>query len=199
MMKLAPILFGVGVAVAVGLLIVAGIYGWTRSNEIADIPCLGCLGLNPAPSGTSDFRFETVGDEEHDDVVLDLLKEQVVFLHFRIDVCPACDEIEPTIFDIEDEYTSVKFIHANLEHDYNEGDLELGTGTLRKIYDTYDIKFEVKGKAGGVPMMTIITLHEEGVVKPYFTTFYGSAYTREDITDMLDEALEYHKEYVDQF
>jgi thiol-disulfide isomerase/thioredoxin len=158
--------------------------------------------LDPAPSGLEDFRFDTVEDKDHNDVVLDMLKAQVVFLHFRIDVCPACDEIEPTIFDIEDEYqNSTKFIHANLEHDYDEHGLRLDKDTLRKIYNAYDTKFEEKGSAGGVPMMTIVTVYEDedGVVKPYFTSFYGSAYTRDDITGMLDSALSYHEDYIEQF
>ena len=46
-------------------------------------------------------------------------------------------------------------------------------------------------------MMVIMTLYEEeeGEVKPYFNTIYGSAYTRKDMTDMLDAALELHAQH----
>lgn len=199
-MNKIPLFFITGIVCALVLIGSAGVYGYTRSKEIAELPCLGCLGLNQAPTGVENFRFGTVLDRPHPDYILEKLKTQVVFLHFRIDVCPACDEIEPTVFDIEKKYENVVFLHVNLEHDYKGHDLKLDRKTSRTLYNTYDTTLEDKRKSGGVPMMVIITLNEdEGIVQPYFNTIYGSAYSRGDITGIIDAAQLMHDDHVQDF
>ena len=128
------------------------IYGYERSHHIASFPCLGCLGLNPT--------FESLGfverDFEHPGFVQEGLMDGPVFLHYRTDVCPACDEMEPTVDSLEEEYgDSVTFVHMNLDH---------ATAEEIDSYDKYDIQSD-EGRTG-VPMFVILYRSQTGSVLP---------------------------------
>ena len=79
-------------------------YGYERTHHIASFPCLGCLGLNPT--------FESLGfiegDFDHPSFVIDSVGDTPVFLHYRTDVCPACDEMEPTVDSLEEQAAEFK-------------------------------------------------------------------------------------------
>ena len=194
---------------ALWLMLAVVLYGYQRSDEIASTPCLGCLGLNPAQ--TKDFQFNTVMDKPTPDYIKELLRTGVVFLHFRIIVCPACDEVEEKMFnpeasgkDIQKDYPDVHFIHSNLEipEDLKGLNITLTQQEQRTLYTTYDVSLEKKGKSGGVPLMVIITLNKNdatGNIEPYFISLYGSDYSKADIEDRLDPAEVLHHTYIERY
>lgn len=141
-------------------------------EKIVSVLCLSCIKMDP--NTMLKFEFETVKGEMFPSFILENLSRGPVFLHFRVDVCTACDEMDPVIgkiFDVDDinrpflikikEFSGVEvtLIHVNLDHIHN----------FRDIYKTFDIK-----KQNGVPMYVIITLgYDRGTVKPCYATGYG--------------------------
>ena len=142
-------------------------------DRIVSVLCLSCIKMDPKT--VLEFRFETVDGKDFPEFILENLSKGPVFLHFRIDVCSACDEMDPIIkeiFDVDDikkpflvktknfSGTGVTLIHINLDH---------VDGTFRNVYRSFDIS-----KQGGVPMYTVITLgYDRGVVKPCYATGYS--------------------------
>jgi len=152
--------------------------GYERTNDVNDFPCLGCLALDPA--GSSGFAaFEGTVPS----FVSTPLDYRPVFLHYRTDVCSACDEMEPTIASLEDEYGGrVEFIHINLDHCDDAQ------------FDSYDL-FDVKGTSGartGVPMF-VSSARLEGDAGAFmqYSTFYG-VMARAKLADAMNETLAMH-------
>jgi thiol-disulfide isomerase/thioredoxin len=153
--------------------------GYERTSDVNDIPCLGCLALDP--SGTSGFapfkgtvpRFMALP-----------LNYSPVFLHYRTDVCSACDEMEPTIKTLEDEFGDrIEFIHINLDHAEM---VEFAS------YDLFDVKGSPKSRTG-VPMFVSCarTIGEDGAAQLSFSTSYG-VMARQKLADSMNETLEMH-------
>ena len=186
------ILFAVGVFTALVMITAIGAYGYEKAQETASVPCLGCLGLDPAKKTIEDFIFEPVEGYEHPAEVRSALKQNVLFLHFRTRDCPGCDEIEPTIEDIEKEYPEVVFAHVHILYEGDYGGLVFPENEEMNALRTYDIM----GK-NAVPMMVIVTLNEDedGNVRPYFNSLYGAGYDHQDFRDMVDAAIELHEQY----
>ena len=142
-------------------------------DKIVSVLCLGCIKLEPKT--VIKFRFDLAHGDEYPDFVIKNLSKGPIFLHFRIDVCSACEEMDPVIqeiFNIEDmrkiflmktknfSGSEVTFMHINLDH-VND--------VFRDAYESFDIS-----KQGGVPMYTVITLgYDRGFVKPCYATGYG--------------------------
>ncbi len=149
---------------------------YQRSDDISSVPCLGCLGLNLRSK--SDFTFESHG--EHPDFVLDSLEDSVVFIKYRTDACSACDEMEPVVEELQNEFTSVEFVHINLDH---------ASKMRRESYKVYDLKGG-EDKMTGVPMFVVMTLEEkDGELKPYFKVSYGIQ-EKGDLADDLQHAID---------
>ncbi len=169
-------------------------------ERIVTVICLSCVKLEPRTR--LDFTFDTATGEVHPQFVLENLSKGPVFLHYRTDVCAACDDMEPVLrdifnvsYDITEEFdktilfgdTSVTFIHINLDHASEE---------KRNSFHIYD-----KDNINGVPMFTIVTLgYDSAFVKPYYATGYGflGQENPEDaglvIQDMIDDAsTTYHQ------
>jgi hypothetical protein len=163
-------------------------------DRIVTVICLSCVKLEPRTR--LDFTFDTATGEEHPQFVLENLSKGPVFLHYRTDVCAACDDMEPVLrdvfnvsYDITEEFyktiifgdTNVTFIHINLDHT---------SENKRNSFHIYD-----KDNINGVPMFTIVTLgYDSAFVKPYYATGYG--FLGQDnpddaglvIMDMIDDA-----------
>ncbi len=149
--------------------------GYRRSDDISNVPCLGCLGLNPVFE--TDFRFDARAP--HPEFVIGTLDMGVVFLHYITNVCSACDEMDPVIQEIESEFPHVSFIHMNLD---------LDTGEKRDSYFVYDMEGS-GSEITGVPMFVIMTKNREnGELKPYFKVMYG-VHPKEDIVSELRYAI----------
>jgi ferredoxin-type protein NapH len=152
--------------------------GYERTDEVNAIPCLGCLALDPA--GSSDFApFEGAQPS----FVTSALPYRPIFIHYRTDVCSACDEMEPTIHSLESEFGDrVKFIHINLDH----ADAEQFAS-----YDLYDVKGSPDSRTG-VPMFVCMTrvANESGEAALY-SVFYGIT-AREKLSDALNYTIENH-------
>ncbi len=169
-------------------------------ERIVTVICLSCVKLEPRTR--LDFTFDTATGEPHPQFVLENLSKGPVFLHYRTDVCPACDDMEPILhdvfnvsYDIREGFhktilfgdTSVTFIHINLDHTREK---------KRESFQIYD-----KDNINGVPMFTIVTLgYHPAFVKPYYATGYGflGQENPEDaglvIQDMIDDAsTTYHQ------
>lgn len=169
-----------------GMLLYSDIYEDVYS-KIVSVLCLSCLKLNPKTH--LNFTFETANDEPHPDFVLDNLTKGPVFLHYRDDVCPGCDEMEPIMkeifgvnYSMEERFykmvkfdnSNITFIHINLDHTDKE---------KRNSFFIYD-----KDHIGGVPMFAIVTLgYDRNFVKPYYTTGYG--YLEKDTPEEAKEIL----------
>ncbi len=136
--------------------------GYERADKINSLPCLGCLALDPYRA--SEWR---VSGEAQPQFVADVLASRPVFLHYRTDVCPGCDEMEPHIAILEEQYgSSVEFIHINLDHATPEQDAS---------YDIYDFAGTPTARFG-VPMFaTVISVLNGTEPEIQFNTQYGSS------------------------
>ncbi|MCK4756829.1 MAG: 4Fe-4S binding protein [Thermoplasmata archaeon] len=148
-------------------LMISGAYysGYERVDAINAIPCLGCLALDPV--SPDDWFFYDEDTNTHQQFVLDDLESGPVFLHYRTIVCAACDEMEPYIEELEEDYGNrIKFIHINLD---------LAPEDEVASYYDYDI-LGTPDDTSGVPLFAIVTLNEtaDGNV-PIFKSVYGSS------------------------
>lgn len=158
------------------ILAFSGIYfgnAYKRTHDIVSMPCLGCVGMKPI--GETTQGFTSSDNIRHPTFVINQLRESVVFLHYRTDVCPACDEMEPVIEELEDVYKDVKFIHINLDHATNE---EISS------YYIYDVRGTPE-KPTGVPMFVILTKKDD---KIYYITIYGII-SKEKLSTYMNDAL----------
>jgi thiol-disulfide isomerase/thioredoxin len=159
--------------------------GYDRAQKISSFPCLGCMALNPKIEG--EFIFDV--NDESPNFVLDALKNNVVFIHYRTDVCSACDDMEPIVYELEGEYTDVTFIHINLDHT---------TEIKEESYDVYDVKSKSPDKRTGVPMFVVITFNEDnGIINPFYKTFYG-IHAKDHLSEAVDFAQQLFDEYKSQ-
>ena len=177
------------------MLVEADIYDRVQSG-IVEVLCLSCLKLEPVKN--SEFVFNTANGEPHPDFVIENLTKGVVFLHFSEDACAGCDIMYPIIkdlFNIEfgkedmvyeitnfDNY-EVPYYYVNLDHTNN---------IMRNSFSIYD-----KDNIKGLPMFSIITLgYDKGIIKPYYTTLYGTLNIDNDpgrldyLEDLLQQSIE---------
>jgi thiol-disulfide isomerase/thioredoxin len=157
----------------------AGMFAFTPAyfevrNGIVLVLCLSCLKLEP--KAISEFTFETVDDVPHPEFILENLSKGPVVLFYSGDACAACDVMYPVIkellsveFGKQDmffdrvifEGTQISYIYINIHHTIDE------LRNSQKIYD--------KDAIGGIPMFTIVTLgYEKGIVRPKYTSLYGT-------------------------
>ncbi|MCK5398010.1 MAG: thioredoxin family protein, partial [Thermoplasmata archaeon] len=122
-------------------------------------------------------------------LVTEVLPTQPVFLHYRTDVCSGCDEMEPHIAILEEEYgNEIEFVHINLDHATAEEDAS---------YDVYDFAGSPDSRFG-VPMFTTIIVEMNGTEPEIiYNTQYGSsadqgASKRENLNTSLADALARH-------
>jgi len=191
-------IFTVSIVLFSYILVFTPVYNDVK-EKIVSVLCLSCIKMEPRT--VLKFRFETANQEEFPDVILQNLSEGPVFLHFRIDVCSACDEMDPIVKDIFglediDDYfivatknfsgIKVKLIHINLDH--------VGEN-WKKLYRCFDVAGE-----NGVPMFTVVTLgYDRGFVKPCYATGYGflgrnsPSDAGEVILKMIGDAVELYK------
>ena len=177
------------------MIIQTDVYERVQSG-IVEVLCLSCLKLEPKTK--SDFIFETTNGELHPDFVIENLTKGVIFLHFSEDACPGCDIMYPIIKDLfkiefgkEDmvytitnfEGNVIPYYYANLDHT-NE--------LMRNTFSIYD-----KDNIKGLPMFSIITLgYDKGIIKPYYTTLYGSLNLDNDL-DRLNYLIELLQQSID--
>lgn len=157
--------------------------GYERTDTINAIPCLGCLALDPVSP-----ENWYIADAEHPEFVLQNLSNGPVFLHYRTDVCAACDEMEPFIEELEDENgTEVHFIHINLDH---------ASAAEAASYDVYDV-LGTPDDRSGVPMFTVVSFNETGII---FKSSYGSSsdggrMKKDDLSGINAEAIELYSQW----
>lgn len=158
--------------------------GYERADEINSLPCLGCLALDPYM--VSEWRTST---EAQPSFVAEALDSRPVFLHYRTDVCPGCDEMEPHIAILEEQYGDrVQFIHINLDHADEEQDAS---------YDIYDFAGTPDARFG-VPMFSTVIVEMNGSAPEIrYNTQYGSSSDqgetkRQELEATILEALDRH-------
>ena len=156
-----------------GMFVFTPVYNEVRSGIVL-VLCLSCLKLEP--KSVVEFTFDTADDQPHPGFVLENLSHGVVFLHYSGDSCAGCDVMYPVIkelFSVEFgkqdmfhtrvafENTSIGYVYVNIHH------------TIDELRDSQLIYY--KNHLGGVPMFTIVTLgYDNGIVRPKYTTFYGT-------------------------
>jgi len=166
-----------------GMFAFTPVYDEVRSGIVL-VLCLSCLKLEPKT--IADFTFETADNQPHPEFVLENLSYGPVFLHYSGDACAGCDVMYPVILDLffinfgkQDmfhslvpvENSTVAYIYVNIHHTIDE---------LRDAQPIYD-----KDHIGGIPMFTIVTLgYDNGIVKPNYTTLYGTLTTYGCDTDL---------------
>jgi|YNPBryantNP2012_1023418.scaffolds.fasta_scaffold09263_3 hypothetical protein len=156
-----------------GLMIKTDVYQHVKSN-IVEVLCLSCIKLQPRTS--ADFVFNTMTDEPHPYFILENLTYGPVFLMYSQDVCEACDIMQPVIqglFNVsygkyDDFWVRVKMRDSNITYIYIN--IDHASSEKRASHGLYD-----KDMVKGVPMFTIVTLgYDHGIVKPYYTSVYGT-------------------------
>ncbi len=185
------------VVILAASLMFAGAYnaGYERVDAINAIPCLGCLALDPVSPDEWFFSdSDTVNDDgtgNHQDFVTETLDHSPVFLHYRTIVCAACDEMDPHIDELEEEYgEQIKFIHINLD---------LAPEDEVNSYYDYDVLGEIDDTSG-VPLFAIVTLNQtaDGVL-PVFKSVYGSSSDagvskKADLEIVIEDAVAMYQE-----
>lgn len=143
-------------------------------STIVSVLCLSCIKLEPKM--VLKFSFETANGEPFPGFVLENLSKGPVLLHYRTDACAACDQMDPMVASLfnlsslDEDYlltiskfngVNVTLIHINLDH------------VEKKLRNSFDV-YNVRGKNGGVPMFSLVTLgYDRGVVKPAYATGYS--------------------------
>ncbi len=159
-----------------GMFAFTPVYTEVRSGIVL-VLCLSCLKLEP--NTATDFTFETADNVPHPSFILENLSKGPVFLHYSGDACAGCDIMYPVIeelfsvsFGKQDMFhtlvtfdnATVGYIYVNIHHTIDE---------LRDAQVIYD-----KDHVNGIPMFTIVTLgYDNGIVKPKYTTVYGTLAT----------------------
>jgi len=194
----AIIIFAISVASLSYIMVATHVYGDVKEKMVS-VPCLSCIKMDPKT--TLNFRFETANGENFPVFILENLSRGPIFLHFRVDICTACDEMDQVIgeiFDLDDmdepfivkskNFSGVKItlIHVNLDH---------ADEIFKEIYKTFDISGQ-----GVVPMYTIITIgYDRGVVKPCYATGYGflgksgPAEAKKVLICLIEDAVELYR------
>ncbi len=157
----------------IGMWAVTDVYDEVQ-DRIVKVLCLSCIKLEPKT--TTEFTFTTANGAPHPTFVLENLTHGLVFLHYSEDVCHACDIMLPVVNEFfgvsykkTEPYTqtisfmnsSVTIIYINIDHREKY---------LNDAFDVYD-----KDYISGLPMFTVITVgYDRGVVRPYYTSLYGT-------------------------
>lgn len=167
------------------------VYEKTEEN-IVEVLCLSCLKLQPKTS--SDFTFKTATGDYHPEFIIENLSIGPIFLHYSEKACPGCDVMYPVIKDL-----------LNIEFQKNDQVYEIINFEGKKIVYFYiNIDYNVeemieslpvydKDNIQGLPMFSFVTLgYDRGVIKPYYTTIYGTLdtdWSNEKRLDFLNELL----------
>jgi hypothetical protein len=177
------------------MIVETDIYDRVQSG-IVEVLCLSCLKLEPVTE--LEFIFDTSDGQPHPDFIIENLTQGVVFLHFSEDACAGCDIMYPLIMEIfsidfekEDMvYEIAKFEDFNFSYYYIN--LDHTNDVMRNTFPIYD-----KDNIKGLPMFTIITLgYDKGIIKPYYTTLYGTLNLDND-PDRLDFLRELLRQSID--
>ena len=182
-----------------GMLFTTDVYSDVQ-ERIVMVLCLSCLKLEPTTE--VDFTFITANQEPHPSFILENLTTGPIFLHYSEDVCHGCDIMYPvikTLFSIEFgkqdsvyevipfEDSMIPYFYINIDHTTSE---------LRDTLYIYD-----KDHVQGLPMFTVITLgYDKGVVKPYYTSIYGTLNKDTDeerlafLTTLLQESIDIYEQ-----
>jgi ferredoxin len=199
--KIVAIVPIITIIIIASTMLIAGVWagGYERTDAINDIPCLGCLALDPQNPEGWFFVENRTGEDLLPDFIMEQLVEGPVIIDYRTTVCAACDEMDPHVEDLKEDYTDEVFFFkhnkdptlSNFENldDYDPASVE---------YQSYFI-FDVKGdgeKITGVPLFPIITYgaDENGTVGIMFKVLYGSSADggvtqKSNIASALDEAI----------
>ena len=158
--------------------------GYNYNQQESKAKCLSCLGLNPVIE--LEFTIKTANGQDHPKWVIEPLREKAVFIEYtQSKGCAACDEMEPVIEKLQEEYGDrMEFIIIDSLTDFERAN----------TYFTYDIN-----NIGGYPTFVILTLDNDGgEVKPFFGET-GGVVPRGDLEDAINYALDVHQQYMYQY
>lgn len=176
MKSLLPVQIGLLIVVAItlgGVLTTTSVYSDVENN-IVKVLCLSCIKLEPRTSTA--FTFQTATGEPHPAFVRTNLTTGPIVIMYSEDVCDACEQMYPVVKDLLNvsfnktdmifkhvtyQGTNMTFFFINIDHTIP---------MLQQSRATYD-----KDNINGLPMFTFITLrYDEGTVRPYYTSVYGT-------------------------
>ncbi len=187
-----------------GMFVYTNVYDDVKSGIVL-VPCLSCLKLEFYT--IKEFTFTTAKNALHPDFVLENLTkgEGPVFLEYSGDSCEGCDIMYPVItqllqveFEKKEMFSkiitfenyNITFIYVNIHHT---------TDTLRESKQVYE-----KDGGAGIPMFSVVTFgYDNGVIRPYYVTLYGTlsvydCYTNEEraayLAEILQESIELYKQ-----
>lgn len=166
------------------MIVETDVYDRVQSG-IVEVLCLSCLKLEPKTE--SDFIFDTSNGQPHPNFIFENLSKSIIFLHYSEDACHGCDIMYPIIKDL----FSIEFGKEDMVYDivnfddfdvvYYYINLDHTNDVMRNTFPIYD-----KDDIRGLPMFTIVTLgYDKGIIKPYYTTLYGTLNLDNDF-DRLD-------------
>lgn len=153
-----------------GLLLTTDVYEDIYETIVATT-CYSCIKMDPLPN--LEYSFETANGEPHPSFILQNLTTAPIFLGYRLDVCAACDIMDPIIQDVFDvsfamdelayelvEFhgSSIHFYHINLDH---------SAGAFKDSFTTYG--------GMGVPLFVVVTLdNNNGTIEPTYAIAEGT-------------------------
>jgi len=181
------------------MLLQTDVYERVQSG-IVEVLCLSCLKLEPITQ--ADFVFETANGEKHPDFIIENLTKGIIFLHYSEDACSGCDIMYPIIKDLfniefgkEDMVYNIT-IFEDYEIPYYYINIDHTNELMRNSFSIYD-----KDNIRGLPMFSIITLgYDKGIIKPYYTTLYGTLNLDNDadrlnyLIELLQQSIEIYSQ-----
>lgn len=180
--------------VGTGLLLFTDVYDDVHRKIVEEL-CLSCIKLKPDTK--MEYRFETANKKTHPDFVLENLSKGPIFITYRIDFCPGCDELEEDLIDIlnisfgpyDVFYKTIKFNNSNITFIHINTNQAEENGELYNSRQVYDIV-----GAEGNPMLVFITYgYNHGFIEPSYSTIYG---LRETFVNSKAELVSYISEAI---
>jgi hypothetical protein len=199
MKRLFVVQIGVILLVAGGALYSSGAYSTVQDN-IVKVLCLSCIKLEPKTS--AEFTFQTATGGPHPLFIRENLTTGPIVIMYSEDVCEACEQMYPVVQEllgvvfekhqmiythVQYHGTNVTFYFINIDHT-----LPMFKAT-RPLYD--------KDHVDGLPMFVFITLrYDEGTVRPYYTSVYGTLtlttldQRKAALASILEDSIELYNE-----
>ncbi len=184
-----------------GLLLATDIYEDIYETIVATT-CYSCIKMDPLPNVV--FTFGTATGGPTPDFILENLTTGPVFLGYRLDVCAACDIMDPIVQDVfdvsfdRDELTyefvefhgsPVHFYHINLDH---------STGAFKESFTIYGGR--------GVPLFVVVTLgNNNGTIEPTYAIAEATLGLPTDegrkafLETMMHDAISRYTQYQEEY
>ena len=190
----------------IGLLANTSVYNDVYNKIVTEL-CLSCVKLKPDTD--IEYRIDTVNGKPHPDFVVENLSKGPVFITYRIDFCPGCDELEENLIDVLDiDFGPNDVFSKTLSlNDENFTFIHINTNRVEENTDLYNSRmvYDIVGDKGN-PMMVFVTYnynHGKGGIS--YATTYGLKEENvnkveernEELISYIQDSIELYNKYSD--